>query len=282
MEQPSSGINFRNNIFSKIVNHDLFIKIIIVLILTNSLLIGLETFPRLYEPYQQWFHFFDTTLLWLFTIEIVLRLLAAKPTYAFFKNGWNIFDFIIVASGHLLAGGQYVTVLRMLRILRLLRTFSVIPSLRKMVNALLMTIPALGNIIFLMCLVMYIFGVAGTILFREAAPEYFGSLPASVLTLFQVATLESWASGVMRPLLVAVPWSWAYFVLFILIGTFVVINLFLGVIVNSMDKATQMEDAEKEAANPNPKRDTHQEILSLREEIAELKQIVLSQSKKQP
>jgi voltage-gated sodium channel len=277
MQQPVPPAATGDNSFSVIVNHRLFIKIVIFLILFNSLLVGVETFPAMISSYGRLLHVLDVGLLWLFTIEIGLRLLAVRPTWAFFKNGWNVFDFIIVASGHLLAGAQFVTILRILRILRMLRTFSVIPSLRRMVNALLMTIPALGNIILLMSLVMYIFGVIGTVFFAEAAPEYFGSLPASILTLFQVATLESWASGVMRPLLDEVPWAWVYFVIFIMIGTFVVINLFLGVIVNNMSNVDQIEkDLEVRLTEPEDK--VHIELLALKQEIAELKTLIMNKN----
>jgi len=280
MEQPSSHPQMKSNIFARIVERPAFLNTVIILILINSVLVGLETSPKLLQLYGDWFHRFDLLLLWLFTVEIALRLIAVRPTLAFFKNGWNVFDFIIVMSGHVLVGGQFITVLRILRILRVLRTFSVIPSLRRLVNAILMSIPALGNIMLLMSLVFYVFGVSGTVLFSKTAPEYFGSLPATLLTLFQVATLESWASGVMRPLLTAAPWSWLYFVIFIMIGTFVVINLFLGVIVKSMDTVESMEQEETnerlglpKEATPN---ETLAEISSLREEIAELKSIILN------
>lgn len=228
-------------IFQLIAGHRWFTHIIIGLILFNAVLLGLETVERWYSQYFHWFHFFDQLLLWVFTLEIIIRLLSYRRPWTFFKDGWNIFDFVIVASGHILTGAPFVTVLRILRVLRVLRAFSVIPSLRRMVNALLMTIPALGNILLLMSLIFYIFGVAGTVLFREASPEYFGTLGRSLLTLFQVVTLESWASGVMRPLLAQVPWSWIYFVSFVLIGTFVIFNLFVGVIVNNVDRAEEEE-----------------------------------------
>lgn len=281
MKQPSSSHQPKSNRVENIVNRPAFVNTVIVLILINSVLVGLETSSTLMRLYGDWFHLLDLCLLWLFTVEIALRLIAVRPTPAFFKNGWNVFDFIIVMSGHVLVGGQFITVLRILRILRVLRTFSVIPSLRRLVNALIMSIPALGNILLLMCLVFYVFGVAGTVLFSKAAPEYFGTLPTTLLTLFQVATLESWASGVMRPLLAAVPWAWIYFVIFIMIGTFVVINLFLGVIVNSMEKAQQVEDDEMKDLEDLPeKNETREDIAFLRQEIAELKTIILEKQGK--
>ncbi len=279
MPPSSSALPPQNNKFSAIVTHKAFTNTIILLILLNSVLIGLETFPALYSSYESWFIILDQVLLWLFTAEIALRLMAIRPTWAFFKNGWNVFDFIIVASGHLLAGAPFVTVLRILRVLRMLRTFSVIPSLRRMVQALILTIPSLGNIMLLMGLVLYIFGVAGTVLFAEADPVHFGSLPASLLTLFQVSTLEAWASEVMRPLLEILPWAWIYFVIFILIGTFVVINLFLGVIVSSMEKVDRIDEEavqSLEAEMDMNGAEIRGEITALRQEIAELKQILLS------
>lgn len=251
----------KKNIAEHIVNHRVFSTIVISLILVNAILVGIETYPTIYNQYYFALHSLDKILLWLFTIEICLRLFAFK--LKFFTNAWNWFDFIIVLSGHIFVGGQFVTVLRILRVLRVLRSISVIPSLRKLVDALLMTIPALGSILVLMSIIFYIFAVIGTIFFSKASPEYFGDLELSLLTLFQVVTLESWASGVMRPIFQQIPWSWTYFVVFILIGTFVVFNLFVGVIVSNVDRASQSDNIDEGKNNL--------EIQELRKEIAELK-----------
>ncbi|MCE7794384.1 ion transporter [Salipaludibacillus sp. CUR1] len=248
-----------------IVEHKWFTGIIITLILINAVVVGLETYPALYSEYRSFFWTADKILLWIFTIEIALRLLAARTIKHFFKNSWNWFDFLIVAAGHLFVGAYFVTVLRILRVLRVFRAVSVIPSLRKLVDALLMTIPALGNIMLLMGIIFYIFAVIGTMLFQSTAPEYFGSLQLSLLTLFQVVTLESWASDVMRPIFAELPWAWLYFVAFVLVGTFVVFNLFIGVIVNNVEKA---DHDEKEAEN------THEEVKELRKEVKELKELL--------
>mgnify|MGYP001320366930 CR=1 FL=1 len=255
---------------SNIVVHPLFTHTVMALILINSVIVGLETIPKVYQSYHQWLVTFDRILLWLFTVEIVIRFIAEKRPSHFFKNGWNVFDFIIVAGGHLFAGAHFVTVLRILRVLRLLRTISVVPSLRRLVNALLWTIPSLGNILLLMSLIFYIFAVMGTMLFADVAPEYFGSLPLSLLTLFQVVTLESWASGVMRPIFEQVAWAWVYFVAFILVGTFVIFNLFVGVIVSNVEKAEQKEKEEM----GEEKTVSAQELSLLRQEIAELKRLI--------
>lgn len=256
--------------FSTFVNHRYFSRTVIALILINTILIGMETYPALAEGYRAFFNWADRLLLFAFTVEIILRILSSRPLYHFFKSGWNWFDFIIVMSGYLFAGSHFITVLRILRVLRAVRVFSAIPSLRRLVTAFIMTIPSLGNIMLLMGLYLYLFGVIGTFLFAEALPEHFASLHLSLLSLFQIITLESWASGIMWPLLEKVPWAWIYFVVFILGGTFVIFNLFIGVIVNNVEKANQDEEVSK----------TDKELVSLRKEVGELKDLLIDLSKK--
>lgn len=252
---------------SKLVNHKYFTWVILTLIMFNAIIVGIETYPGIYESNKNLFLYLDIILLWIFTIEIALRMIAEKKFVNFFKSSWNWFDFLIVAAGHIFVGAHFVTVLRILRVLRVFRAISVVPSLRKLVDALLLTIPALGNILLLMSIIFYIFAVTGTMLFAEVAPEYFGSLQLSLLTLFQVVTLESWASGVMWPIFHQLPWSWVYFVSFVLVGTFVIFNLFIGVIVSNVEKA------ESEG-----KPDQGEQIEELKNEVKELKQLIINMS----
>ncbi|GEL77962.1 ion transporter [Tenuibacillus multivorans] len=250
----------------KIVDNKSFQNTIIILILINAVLIGLETYPNVYQQYGDLLQVLDLVILLIFTIEIALKLIASHPTRDFFKDGWNVFDFLIVAFSYIFVGSTYVTVLRILRVLRLFRTISVIPSLRKLVNALLMTLPSLGTIMLLLGIVFYIFSVIGTVLYGSVSPEFFGTIQHTALTLFQMITLESWASGVMRPVMEEAPYSWIYFVSFILAGSFVVLNLFVGVIVNNFEKVESMESDDED--------DLKEEISSLRQEIQELKDLV--------
>ncbi|MDG5470486.1 ion transporter [Jeotgalibacillus sp. ET6] len=253
-----------------LAEHPKFTMVIITLIIFNAILIGLETYPSIYNRHMDWFVFLDQLLLWLFTFEIIIRLIGSASLKSFFKEPWNIFDFIIVASGHLFVGGHYVTVLRILRVLRVLRAISIIPSLRKMVNALLMTIPSMGTIMLLLGIFFYIYGIIGTTLFQTISPEYFGTLHASLLSLFQVVTLESWASGVMRPILAEDPTSWWFFVTFILIGTFVIFNLFVGVVVTNVEEANQAE-------KPSPE---EVKLVQVQKELEEIKRMLQEQNKK--
>ncbi|MGM8213190.1 ion transporter [Virgibacillus sp. W0430] len=248
----------------QLAQHPVFMNVIILLIIINAILVGLETYPFIANRFEQSIFILDQLLLWVFTVEIIIRLIGSKSIVSFFKDPWNIFDFVIVLSGHILIGAYYVTVLRILRVLRVLRAISIIPSLRKMVNALLLTIPSMGTILLLLSLFFYIYGVMGTFLFRSIAPEYFGSLHDSLLTLFQVVTLESWASGVMRPILAQDPSSWWFFVTFILIGTFVIFNLFVGVVVNNVEEANQEEQ-------PSP---TDIKLEKVQKELEEIKRLL--------
>ncbi|ADU64913.1 Ion transport protein [Desulfurispirillum indicum S5] len=256
-----------------IVQHQRFQQIVIGLIFTNAVIIGMETYPALYDPNPQLFFWLEQAFLWAFTVEIALRMVAAGSPVRFFKSGWNLFDFVIVASGHLFVGGYFISVLRILRVLRVLRAITVIPSLQRMVAALLRTIPAIGNIMILLSILFYLFAVIGTILYRDELPEYFGSLHTTLLTLFQIVTLESWASGVMRPLMEQAPYAWIYFVVFILSGTFIIVNLFIGVIVtNVQEVATICEKTGEPRPTAQDIRlaEVHSEVQQLRQEMREL------------
>ncbi|RSL29600.1 ion transporter [Salibacterium salarium] len=258
---------------SRLVTHRLFINTVMIIILINAAIVGIETFQDIYKNNESFFYVADRILLWIFTIEIALRIIGSKPLHSFFQGPWNWFDFLIVLSGFVFSGAHFVTVLRVLRVLRILRAISFIPSLRRLVDALLMTIPALGNIMILMGIIFYIYGVIGTMLYQKIAPEYFGSLGDSLLTLFQVVTLESWASNVMRPLLETSPSAWIYFVSFVLVGTFVIFNLFIGVIVNNVEKVDEM--GMKEDNTQHSSKDKQMD--ELQQEVQELKELLLQE-----
>jgi voltage-gated sodium channel len=230
--------------------------------------VGLETYPNIIRHVGSWLHIIDQFLLWIFTVEIAVRLIGSKTIGAFFKNPWNLFDFVIIAAGHLLAGSYYVTVLRILRVLRVLRAISVIPSLRKMVNALLKTIPSMGTIMLLLGLFFYVYGVIGTMLYQEIAPEYFGTLHQTMLTLFQLITLDSWSSTVMSQIMEHDPTAWWYFISFVVIGAFIIINLFVGVIVNNVGEVYQEEE-------PSP---ADIKLAKVQEELEEIKKLLKEKS----
>ncbi|MEC1158657.1 MULTISPECIES: ion transporter [Cytobacillus] len=244
------------------VEHSWFSKSIMILIVLNAILVGIETYPSVYEPHHQVFTLIDYLLLAIFTIEIILKLVAYRGTY--FRNGWNLLDFSIVALSLIFISTHFVSVLRIIRVLRVLRTLSAFPSLRRLVNALFLSVPAMGSTLLLMIILFYIYGIIGTSFFGELAPDYFGDFQLSILALFQIFTLEAWASEIFRPIFIEMPWSWLYFVSFILISVFIVSNLFFGELVNNAQKLSQVIDEEND--------EIEEDLDEVQRELAELKQ----------
>jgi len=252
---------------SNFIYHDKFNLFITVLIIINALLIGLETYPSIYENNKDLFYTLDYIILAIFVIEIILKVYVERQR--FFKNNWNNFDFIIVVGSLILYNTSFISVLRIFRVLRILRTITSVPTLRRIVSALFMAIPTISSVILLMGIIFYVYAIIGTAFFAVIAPEYFGNLQLSFITLFQVFTLESWASGIFRPIFAEVEWSWLYFVTFIVVATFIMINLIVGEIVNNAQKISdEIENETKEI-----KEDTH-EIQELRTEVQELKDLL--------
>lgn len=211
---------------------------IIIVILFNAVILGLETSDTVMAVAGPVILALDRFCLWIFVIEIVAKLFAHH--LRFFKSGWNIFDFVIVGIA-LIPAAQSLSVLRALRILRVLRVISATPSLRRVVEGFLTALPGMGSVFMLMSLIFYIGSVMATKLFGDTFPEWFGSLGASAYSLFQIMTLESWSMGIVRPVMVEFSYAWAFFVPFIMVTTFAVVNLLVGLIVNSMQDAHHEE-----------------------------------------
>ncbi|MGY6633766.1 MAG: ion transporter [Alkalilacustris sp.] len=212
---------------------------ITAVILFNALILGMETSETIMAAIGPALILADRICLTIFVVEIALKLFAQR--LAFWRSGWNLFDFIIVGIA-LIPGSGAFAVLRALRILRLLRVVSVTPSLRRVVEGFLKALPGMGSVFLLMSMIFYIGAVMATQLFQNSFPEWFGTLGASAYSLFQIMTLESWSMGIVRPVMEVYPLAWAFFVPFIMMTTFAVVNLLVGLIVNSMQDAHHEED----------------------------------------
>ena len=215
---------------------------IMALILFNAVLLGMETSQTLRAEWGPLIRTLDRACLAVFTIEIALKLVALGPR--FFRSGWNLFDFVIVGVA-LVPGAQTFSVLRALRVLRLLRVISVAPRLRRVVEGFVTALPGMGSVFLLMAIIFYIGAVMATKLFAGSFPEWFGDLGRSAYSLFQIMTLESWSMGIVRPVMEVYPYAWAFFVPFIMVTTFAVVNLLVGLIVNSMQEAHGEEEVQK-------------------------------------
>ena len=209
-------------------------------------------------------------------IEIALRIHVHRG--AFWRDPWSLFDFAVVAIALLPATGQ-LAVLRALRVLRVLRLLTMVPSMRRVVGALLAAIPGLGSIALVLMIIYYVFAVIATNLFAATYPEWFGHLGRSLYTLFQVMTLESWSMGIARPVMVHFPYAWVFFIPFILVATFTMLNLFIAIIVNAMQSVNETEQqAAVQAmvsARDHIEADLHAEVRALRGEIRELKHLLM-------
>ncbi|MEO0427430.1 MAG: ion transporter [Pseudomonadota bacterium] len=217
-----------------------FQNFIIGVILLNAVVLGLETSGNAMAVAGGLLVGIDTLCLAIFVVEIALKLVAHG--WRFFTRGWNLFDFVIVGLS-LVPSGAGLSVLRALRILRVLRLITVAPRLRRVVEGFVTALPGMGSVFLLMAIIFYIASVMATQLFGATHAEWFGTIGKSAYSLFQIMTLESWSMGIVRPVMEVHPYAWAFFVPFIMITTFAVVNLLVGLIVNSM------QDAHAEEAN---------------------------------
>jgi voltage-gated sodium channel len=236
-------------------------RLIIVLIIVNAVTLGLETSPTAMATAGPLLIAVDRIILAVFVIELAARLFVHR--WRFFKDAWNVFDFLVVAIALVPATGS-LSVLRALRVLRVLRLITVIPSLKRVVGAMIAAIPAMGSVGLLLALVYYVSAVMATKLFGGTHPELFGSIPASTYTLFQVMTFDDWSGGVAKPILEQHPYAMLFFVPFILLSAFIALNLFIGVIVSAIENEGAAEEVSKEDR-------ILAELSALRSEIAALK-----------
>lgn len=258
------------NKINNLVESKKFQNFIIILIILNGITMGLETSSNVMNSFGSLIHIFDIFVITVFTIEVVLRIIAHK--LSFFKDPWSLFDFFVVTISLIPSSGSF-SVLRILRVLRLFRLITVVPQMRKIVSALISVIPGMLSIVGLMSLIFYVFAIMATNLYAQTFPQWFGTLGESFYTLFQIMTLESWSMGVVRPIMEQHPLAWTFFVPFIFIATFVMINLVVAIIVDAMAIIKEEEKEIYEEVKEEEK-DLKKEILSLKDEIIELKELV--------
>ncbi|GAB4434644.1 MAG: hypothetical protein OHK0011_17800 [Turneriella sp.] len=260
-----------------------FITVVIVL---ASMLVGVETYPEIEKQYHRVLHSLDLLIIGIFTIEVIVKIGAeGRHPLRYFRDPWNVFDFTIVAACYLPFDNQYITVLRLIRLLRVLRLLRAFPKLQILVGAIFKSIPSMGYVSLLMALLFYVYAIAGVLLFGKNDPVHFGNLNSSLLSLFQTVTLEGWVElmniqlhgcdkvgyDAFRELCTAPARSYIaplFFISFILVGTFVLLNLFIGVIL------TGMEEARNELADLRMKEEAHDprsfDLQKIQAEIAKL------------
>jgi voltage-gated sodium channel len=255
--------------FSRFVLGKAFSNFILTVVFLNAIVIGFQCYPGVEAVYGPLLNGLDITFLAIFTIEVIFKLFVSRSKY--FKDSWNLFDFIVVAASLVFITSQFVSVLRILRVLRVLKTISSVPSLRRIITSLFMAVPTIGSIALLMVIVFFIYGVVGATFYADLSPDYFGDLSRSLITLFQIVTFDDWAN-IYRPIAEHSPFSLVYFVSFIFIAVFIMLNLVIGEISNNASKIP--DDVQEEI------KEDSSEIALLRKELRELR-VLLVEHKEQ-
>lgn len=246
-------------------------RVIVALIVLNAVTLGLETSPAVMAAVGPMLLRIDQLILSAFVLEIAAKLYARG--LRFFRDSWNLFDFFVVGIALVPAAGP-LAVLRTLRVLRVLRLVSAMPRLRFIVEALLHAVPGIGAIGGLLSIIFYVFAVMATSLFGDDFPQWFGSVGASLYSLLQIMTLESWSMGIVRPVMEVHPFAWVFFVPFILIATFTMLNLFIAIIVDTMQAMHDVDRERIEETVHEEGAQLEQEIRALRAELSELKSLL--------
>jgi len=253
-----------------------FQRTVMSLVVLNAVVLGLETSSRVMGAVGAILRTLDVAILAFFVVEIILRVIAYGPS-RFFRDPWSVFDFVVVAVA-VVPAAEEASILRALRVLRLFRLVSVFPRMRGVVEALLAAIPGLGAIVALLGLIFYVGGVMATNLFGAAFPEWFGTLARSIYTLFQIMTLESWSMGIVRPVMEVHAYAWLFFVPFILVATFTMLNLFIAVVVNAMQQgARESEERTGELVASLAQQETEAlraELDLVRGELARIRELI--------
>lgn len=221
----------------RLVDSKYFEPVIIFIIVANSILLGMETSKVLEDRFGDQMRLGYQVALTIFIVEAIIKMVALAPrSYRYFKDGWNVFDFLVIVAALIPATGQLAIIARLARLLRALRLISAVKELRLIISALVRSIPSVGHVMVLMGIIVYIYAIMGYHFFHAHDPENWGSLGLSLLTLFNIITLEGWIE-VMAVAMELNGYAWIYFVSFVVVGTFVVINLLIAIIINNLDEA---------------------------------------------
>lgn len=251
--------------FERLRSNKAFELTVITIIVVSALLIGAKTYEEEVSRFQEVMLWLDVGVTLFFLVEILIRMAAERRLRDFFKKGWNVFDFIIVTASLIpLEDSEMVLLARLLRIFRVLRLVSMIPELRILIAALFKSIPRMGYVALLMFIIFYIYGAIGSFLFASVDERLWGNISLAMLTLFQVATFESWATAVLYPTMEHYPYAWIYFLTFIFLNAFIFLNMMIGIVLDVMQKESiqvELESGEGEAA----------ELHGLRSDVRELR-----------
>ncbi len=260
--------------FERLRANKFFELTVIAIIVFSALLIGARTYEEV-TRFQRALLVLDVAVTVFFLVEILIRMAAEKRLRDFFRNGWNVFDFLIVTASLIpMDDSEMVLLARLLRIFRVLRLVSMIPELRMLMAALFKSIPRMGYVALLMFIIFYIYAALGSFLFHEVDERLWGNISLAMLTLFQVATFESWATAVLYPTMEHYPYAWIFFLTFIFLNAFIFLNMMIGIVLDVMQKESiqiELESGKGEAAELHGLRN---DVRDLRDQLSRMETLL--------
>jgi voltage-gated sodium channel len=225
----------------RLVESPLFVTLVLAVILANAFVLGLQTYPEIEREHGSTLNLLNEVFLWFFVVELALRIGAyARRPQDFFRSGWNLFDFVVIAVAFVPGVRESSTLLRLARLLRVVRVVRILPELRVLVTAVVRSLPPLGSMVLLTTLMIFVYGMFGWLLFADELPQDWGNIGEAMLSLFVMLTLEDFPRYMERAMEVH-PWSWIYFVTFVLLAAFMVLNVLIGIVLNSLEEARELE-----------------------------------------
>ena len=268
--------------FEKLRSNKLFETEVIAIIVLSAMTIGARTYDEV-SQFEQWLTYLDVAVTIFFLVELLIRMAAERNLTNFFKKGWNIFDFLIVTASLIpMDDSEMVLLARLLRIFRVLRLVSMIPELRLLLVALIKSIPRMGYVALLMFIIFYIYAAVGSFIFHTVDEQLWGNIALAMLTLFQVATFESWATAVLYPTMEQYPYAWIYFLTFIFLNAFIFLNMMIGIVLDVMQKESaqiDLESGEGEAAEIQGLRD---DVRALRSQLDRMESALQAAAQAKP
>ncbi|CAM3445396.1 ion transporter [Halomonas sp. FME1] len=253
--------------FEKLRSNKLFEAVVIAIIVISALVIGAKTYEET-SRIEQWLLYLDIAVTIFFLIEILIRMAAERTLLSFFKKGWNVFDFLIVTASLIpMDDSEMVLLARLLRIFRVLRLVSMIPELQMLLNALVKSVPRMGYVVLLMFIIFYIYAAIGSFLFHTVDEGLWGNISLAMLTLFQVATFESWATAVLYPTMEVYPYAWIFFLTFIFLNAFIFLNMMIGIVLDVMQKESALLDLENDDGDAAQMKGLRSDVRDLRAQL---------------
>lgn len=253
--------------FEKLRSNKFFEGVVIAIIVISALVIGAKTYDET-TKIERWLLYLDIAVTIFFLIEILIRIAAERSLLDFFKKGWNVFDFLIVTASLIpMDDSEMVLLARLLRIFRVLRLVSMIPELQMLLSALVKSVPRMGYVVLLMFIIFYIYAAIGSFLFHNVDEGLWGNISLAMLTLFQVATFESWATAVLYPAMEVYPYAWIYFLTFIFLNAFIFLNMMIGIVLDVMQKESALLDLDNEEGDVAQMQGLRNDVRDLRAQL---------------